>query len=412
MTDRTQSTAAAVAAVVRTEGSRVLATLVRVVGDLGLAEDAVADATLQALRSWQVDGVPDDPRAWLAVVARNKAYDQIRATRRRRTREEHVMQDETQVVAGPDEQRADLLRLLFTSCHPALPMDARVALSLRTLCGLTTHEIAAGLLIEEPTLAKRLVRARRKIADAHIPYRVPGDDELPERLPAVLQVIRLVFTEGHRATSGESLVRVDLCAEAVHLATLLLELMPSNTEVIGLWALLTATHARRATRSDDAGDVILLADQDRSAWDRDAIAVARDAAMGAWQAAADAPGPMLTEAAIAVLHATSPSHDETNWAAIVELYELLDAATQNPIVRLNRAVALAEASGPAVALALLDHSPDRPPGHLWEAVRADLLRRLGRYDEAAVAYRAALAAAPTPPEVRFLTRRLAALPVV
>lgn len=400
----TDEVADAIDRVVRDEGRRVLATLVRTTGSLELAEEAVADATERALRHWPRHGVPDEPRAWLTTVARRRAIDLVRADSRRRNREAATMTDEP----VPDDG-ADLLRLLFTCCHPALSVDRRVALALRTLCGLSTHEIAAALMVAEPTLARRLVRARRKIADARIPYRVPGDDELGDRLPALIQVVRLVFTEGHRATSGDELVRVDLCVEAIHLASLLVELFPRDTEVAGLWALLTAVHARARTRTDAAGDVVLLRDQDRSRWDHDVIALAEAGATDAWARAGDSPGPVLVEAAIAVLHATAPTYAATDWRAITELYELLDAATANPAVRCNRAVAVAEWAGPAAGLALLDEAPTRTPDHLWDAVRADLLTRLGRRDDAAVAYRAALASGPPPPERRLLERRLADL---
>jgi RNA polymerase sigma-70 factor (ECF subfamily) len=346
----------------------------------------------------------------LAVVARNAAIDRLRREAKRAGKEEAATMDPFADEPSPVPDsvvRDDQLRLIFTCCHPALALEARVALSLRTLCGLTTAEIARALLVPEPTMAKRLVRARRKIADAHIPYRVPADHELPDRLPAVLGVVYLVFTEGHRATSGDELVRVVLCDEAIRLARLLHELLPDEPEVAGLLALLLLTDARRATRVDDDGDLVLLADQDRSLWDRAAIDEGASLVAGALRRSAGRAGPYQLQAAIAACHACSPSYEATDWRGIAELYRVLEERAPSPVVSLNRAVAVAERDGPDAGLAVVDAVPGLDGFHLWHATRADMLRRLGRTAEAAEAYRAALACAPPPPERRFLERRLA-----
>jgi RNA polymerase sigma-70 factor (ECF subfamily) len=303
--------------------------------------------------------------------------------------------------------RDDQLRLIFTCCHPALALDARVALSLRSLCGLSTAEIARSLLVPEATMAKRLVRAKGKIAGAHIPYRVPADHELPDRLPAVLGVVYLVFTEGHRATSGDELLRVDLCDEALRLARLLRELLPDEPEVGGLLALLLLTDARRATRVDEHGDLVLLADQDRACWDHAAIAEGAALVAEALRRSAGAPGPYQLQAAIAACHAQSPTYAATDWAQIVALYRLLEAQLDSPVVSLNRAVAVGERDGPGAGLRLVDAIAGLERFALWHSARADLLRRLDRGAEAADAYRAALALEPPTTEARFLRRRLA-----
>jgi RNA polymerase sigma-70 factor (ECF subfamily) len=393
---------------IRVEGGRVLASLTRTLGRLDLAEDAVQDAAVVALERWPRDGVPDDPRAWLTVVARNRALDRLRREAKRAGKEAMTVD----LFAGepsrvPDSVvRDDQLRLIFTCCHPALALEARVALSLRTLCGLSTAEIARALLVPEPTMAKRLVRAKGKIAGARIPYRVPADHELPDRLPAVLGVVYLVFTEGHTASSGDELVRVDLCDEALRLARLLRELLPDEPEVSGLLALLMLTDARRSTRVDAAGDLVLLADQDRGRWDGAAVDEAASLVAEALRRSAGSPGPYQVQAAIAACHATSPTYEATDWAEIAGLYRLLEELAPSPVVTLNRAVAVALSRGPAAGLAVVDSIEGLARFHLWHSTRADLLRRLGRPAEAADAYRSALACDPSAAERRFLRRRL------
>ena len=305
--------------------------------------------------------------------------------------------------------RDDLLRLIFTCCHPALAPEARIALSLRTLGGLTTAEIARLFLVPEPTMSQRLVRARRKIAGAAIPYRVPADHELPERLPAVLAVVYLVFTEGHTASSGDAHVRVDLCDEGVRLARLLANLLPDESEVHGLLGLLLVTDARRATRLDDEGDLVLLADQDRTQWNRRLIEEGHTHVEVALRRAGGSPGPYALQGAIAAVHALSPTWDATSWREIVGLYDLLVAVQPTEVVRLTRAVAVAERDGPAAGLADIDALEGLGAFHLWHASRAELLRRLDRPDEAAAAYGDALACRPSETERRFLERRVADL---
>ena len=398
---------------IRVEGGRVLASLTRALGSLDLAEDAVQDAAVAALERWSRDGVPDDPRAWLTVVARNRAIDRLRREAKRRGKEVTTMDlFDGEPSPLPDSVvRDDQLRLIFTCCHPALALDARVALSLRTLCGLSTAEIARALLVPEATMAKRLVRAKGKIAGAHIPYRVPPDHELPDRLPAVLGVVYLVFTEGHTATSGRNLMRLDLCDEAVRLARLLRDLLPDESEVAGLLALLVLTDARRATRVDDAGDLVLLADQDRTRWDRTAIDEGAGLVVEALRRSAGSPGPYQLQAAIAACHATSPTYEATDWREIADLYRILEMRSPSPIVALNRAVAVAEVDGPAAGLALVDAVEGLEHFHLWHATRADLLRRLDRVADGAAAYRAALDCESSAAERRFLDRRLAEISV-
>ena len=361
-----------------------------------------------ALERWPRDGVPDDPRAWLTVVARHRALDRLRREAKRAGKEATTLDlFDGEPSPMPDTVvRDDQLRLIFTCCHPALALEARVALSLRTLCGLSTAEIARALLVPEATMAKRLVRAKGKIAGAHIPYRVPADHELPDRLPAVLGVVYLVFTEGHTASSGDELVRVDLCDEALRLARLLRELLPDEPEVAGLLALLMLTDARRPTRVDAAGDLVLLADQDRSRWDRAAVDEAGGLVAEALRRSAGAPGPYQLQAAIAACHATSPTYAATDWGQIAALYRLLEERAPSPVVTLNRAVAVGQRDGPAAGLAVVDAVEGLERFHLWHATRADLLRRLDRPAEAADAYRAALACDPSPAERRFLHRRL------
>jgi RNA polymerase sigma-70 factor, ECF subfamily len=403
---------AQLAELVRVEGGRVLATLARTFGSIQVAEDAVQDAAIVALERWERDGVPDDPRAWLTVVARNKAFDTLRREGRRGEKEAagaRVLFSAETVPLPDGVVRDDQLRLIFTCCHPALAIEARVALSLRTLCGLTTAEIARALLVPEPTMAKRLVRAKQKIAKAGIPYRIPSDDELPARVPAVLAVIYLVFTEGHTASTGDALVRVDLCDEAIRLARLLHELLPNETEVGGLLALLLLTDARRATRTDGRGDLVLLPDQDRTRWDRDKI----DEGAALLHEVVDAPGagPYVLQAELAAAHSTVPSYADTDWALIADRYARLDALHPSPVIRCNRAVAVAEVDGPGAGLALLDSIEGLEGYHFFHVARGDLLARAGRPGEAVAAYELAITCSPSAPEERFLRGRLTELRV-
>jgi RNA polymerase sigma-70 factor (ECF subfamily) len=399
----------AVAEAIRAEGGRVVATLTRLLGDLEAAQDALQEAALVALERWPADGVPRNPAAWLTTAARNKALDRIRREGRRGEKEVRAMQ----LLDGADDLpeasvvRDDLLRLIFTCCHPALSPEARIALSLRTLGGLTTAEIARAFLVPEATMSQRLVRARRKIAGAAIPYRVPADHELPERLPAVLAVVYLVFTEGHTATSGDALVRVDLCDEAIRLGRLLAELLPDESEVLGLLGLLLVTDARRSTRLDERGDLVLLADQDRGAWDRQQIDEGHAYVDVALRRAGGAPGPYALQGAIAAVHARSPAWEATDWDEVVGLYDVLLTVQPTAVVGLNRAVAVAERDGPGAGLAEMDALEGLDAFHLWHAGRAELLRRLDRRDEAAAAYGAALACRTSDTERRFLERRAA-----
>jgi RNA polymerase sigma-70 factor (ECF subfamily) len=381
-----------------------------VLGDFDLAEDAVQEAFAEAVRTWPERGVPRNPGAWITTTARNRAIDRLRRERVLREKTETLTRlaelealggDETDVSGIPD----DRLRLIFTCCHPALPMDARVALTLRTLGGLTTGEIARAFLVAEATMAQRLVRAKRKIVAAAIPYRVPPPELLPERLPGVLAVLYLVFNEGYVSTSG-ALVRVDLCDEAIRLTRVLVALMPGETEASGLMALMLLQHSRRDARTDGAGTLVLLEDQDRARWDHDMIdegVAVLDVAI-----AARRPGPYQIQAAIAALHAQAPRPEDTDWPQIAALYGRLAELTPSPVVALNHAVAVAMADGPARGLSMVDAlEPDLDGYHLFHSARADLLRRLGRPDEAAGSYRRAIALATNPSERTYLERRLA-----
>ena len=397
---------------VRVEGRRVLATLVRTVGSLAVAEDAVQDAVLAALASWPRTGVPDDPRAWLTVTARRKAYDVLRREAVRPAKEsaagrELVAGEEVVPIEPESAVRDDLLRLLFTCCHPALRREAQVALALRTLAGLEVPAIARAFLVPEATMAKRLVRARQKIAAARIPYRVPSDAELPERLPAVLAVVHLIATEGHAPSSGDGVVRVDLETEALRLARLVAELMPGEPEVLSLLALLLLTRARRPARADARGRPVLLADQDRSRWDGDAIREGVARLAEAVRRSGGVAGPYQLQAHLAACHSTAPSWAETDWDRIVGLYDLVLTLGPNPAVALNRAVAVGRRDGPAAALAALDADPLRT--HLWHAARADALTGLGWTADARAELVAAIELAPTVPDRRLLADRLAAL---
>lgn len=386
----------------RREGGQVLATLIRLTGDIDLAEDAMQDAVVAALEVWPREGVPPKPGAWLTVTARRKALDRIRREANRAGKEAAASLLADDDVVPVD---TDTLRLVFTCCHPALAFDARVALTLRTLSGLTTAEIAAVHLVPEPTMGQRISRAKKKIAVARIPYRVPDDHELPERLPAVLAVVHAVFTAGHHASSGGGVVRVDLGDEAVRLARMLRDLMGDEPEVAGLLALLLATHARRDARVDRDGDVVLMEDQDRSRWDQAMIAEA--AALIEVTLPRRRPGPYQVQAAIACLHGLAPTWEATDWPQIAELYRLLERFQPTAVVRVNRAVAEAQVDGPQAGLALLDEVTGLDRWHLYWSTRADFLRRLGRLDEAAECYRQALTCDCNDADRRFLERRLA-----
>ncbi|WLW57502.1 RNA polymerase sigma factor [Streptomyces sp. YU58] len=405
----------AVAAAFRAEWGQVVATLIRVTGDWDLAEECAQDAFAQALDRWRRDGVPRRPGAWLTTTARNRALDVLRreAVGAAKLREVAVTAREEPWDDREDDTddsgvQDDRLRLLFTCCHPALPIEARVALTLRTLAGLTTPEIARAFLVPEATMAQRLVRAKRKIRNAGIPYRVPPAHLLPERTTGVLGVIYLLFNEGYAATSGADRVRTDLCAEAIRLARVLAELMPDEPEVLGLLALLLLHDARRATRVDAAGEPVSLEDQDRSLWDR---AEAEEGA-GLLETALrrGRPGPYQVQAAIAACHTTAATAGATDWADIAGLYGELERLVPSAVVRLNRAFAVGMAEGPDAGLALVAELADEDElagYHLLPATRADLLRRGGRTGEAATAYERALELVENEAERRFLEKRLA-----
>ncbi|MDX1434423.1 MAG: RNA polymerase sigma factor [Gammaproteobacteria bacterium] len=404
---------AIVESVYRAESRRVFATLIRLLGDFDVAEEALHDAFRAALEQWPRDGVPANPRAWLVSTGRFKAIDGLRRRRRLRPLDDTGEQLEALVDDAPPADDEDIeddrLRLVFTCCHPALPPDAQVALTLREVCDLTTEEIARAFLTAPPTLAQRIVRAKNKIRDAKIPYQVPSHEELSERLDSVLRVIYLVFNEGYAASSGESLTRHDLSGEAIRLARLLTELLP-EPEAVGLLALMLLHESRRPARSSATGDLILLEDQDRSLWDR--ALIAEGIALTERALASRRIGPYTLQAAIAAVHAEADTAAATDWAQIVGLYDVLARAEPSPVVELNRAVAVAMRDGPAAGLALVDDLLAR--GELAEyrlahAARADLCRRLGRATEARAAYRQALALTRQEPERRYLERRLAEL---
>jgi RNA polymerase sigma-70 factor, ECF subfamily len=394
----------------RTEWGRVVAHLIRVTGNWDLAEECAQDAFTRALERWPRDGIPANPGGWLKVTARNRAFDRLRRTRVGDDKLQEVGKTMNEYEKHDDSESGiedDRLRLIFTCCHPALPIDGQVALTLRTLCGLTTVEIARAFMIPTETMAKRLVRTKHKIQDARIPYRVPPDHQLPERLRAVLVVLYALFNEGYSATAGADLIRRNLCAEAIRLARLLVELMPDEPEALGLLSLLLLHDARRPARLDTDGDLVTLEEQDRSLWDRPAIEEAcglLDRAMRLRRS-----GPYQLQAAIAACHAAAERADATDWAEIVILYDRLFELVATPVVGLNRAVAVAMAFGPQAGLDLVDEiarDGELDDYYLLPATRADLLRRLGRKTEARTAYAKALELAPTDAERRYLNKRL------
>jgi RNA polymerase sigma-70 factor, ECF subfamily len=394
----------------RKESGRAVATLIRITGDFDLAEEAVQEAFAVAVERWPRDGVPDNPGAWITTTARNRAIDRLRREKRLGEKTE-ALGHLAKLEASAEEHESDTsiaddrLRLIFTCCHPALAVDAQVALTLRTLGGLTTPEIARAFLVPEPTMAQRLVRAKKKIRDARIPYRVPEDRQLAERLRGVLGTLYLIFNEGYLATAGDSLNRRELSSEAIRLGRMVVQLMPGEPEALGLLALMLLQDSRREARVGPGGELVLLEDQDRSRWNREYI----EEGLAVLERAVGlaSPGPYQLQAAIAAVHAEAATPEETDWSRIVEVYDALLLIQPSPVVELNRAVAVAMAEGPERGLELMDRlAPDLRAYHLFHAARADLLRRLRRREEAAGAYRQALGLTSNEIEREYLRRRL------